>query len=242
MQIRATIADIETQLLELGTAERAAGEKSYLKSDLEFLGATVPQVRMLARRWLRAHPDLHHDQLLRVIRALWRRRVHESRTFGVEVLVDRVEQLTPGDLGHVEWILRRANTWAHVDPVSVQVAGRLVNIDSGLEKDLDRWSRDENFWLRRAALLAHLLDLRHGQGDWQRFNRYASQMLEEREFFIRKAIGWVLREAGKATPSRVVDFLATNMNRISGLSLREAVKHLDRDDRDRLLAAYRDRG
>jgi len=80
-----------------------------------------------------------------------------------------------------------------------------------------------------------------GAGEWERFVRYASQMLEEREFFIRKAIGWVLREAGRATPQRVVDFLMAHLNEISGLSLREAVEHLSSQDRDRLLDAYRNR-
>jgi 3-methyladenine DNA glycosylase AlkD len=100
---------------------------------------------------------------------------------------------------------------------------------------------DENFWLRRAALLAHLLALRQGAGDWGRFVRYATQMLEDKDFFIRKAIGWVLREAGKATPQRVVEFLAANMEQVSGLTLREGAKHLAPEDRDRLLEAHRHR-
>jgi 3-methyladenine DNA glycosylase AlkD len=241
VKIRSTIAAIEESLQAAGTADRAAGEKRYLKSDLDFLGATVPQVRRQALIWLRAYPDLELDQLRRLVQALWRRRVHELRSFGIELLVGRVDLLTAGDLQLVEWILNRANTWAHVDPVAVQIAGPLVERHPHLAGALDRWASDDNFWLRRSALLAHLLPLRHGAGDWDRFVRYAGQMLEEKEFFVRKAIGWVLREAAKKTPQRVVEFLSVNLHRISGLSLREAIKPLSPDDRDRLLAAYQDR-
>lgn len=225
----------------MGTEDRAVGERRYLKSDLEFLGATVPQVRRQARGWLRLHGDLNPEDLRRLVRALWRRRVHESRSFGVELLVGRLDVLTATDIELVEWILARANTWAHVDPVAVQIAGPLAEGEPSLGADLDRWAVDENFWLRRSALLAHLLSLRRGEGEWPRFVRYASQMLEEKEFFIRKAIGWVLREAGQATPERVTGFLTANLDRISGLSLREAIRHLGAEDRDRLWEAYRSR-
>jgi len=241
VQIRSTIAAIEEELRAVGTQDRAVGEKRYLKSDLEFLGATVPQVRTQAKAWLRSHPELSGQELCPLVSALWRCRVHELRSLGVELLTDRVELLTATDLELVEWILRRANTWAHVDPVAVKIAGPLVEKYPNLESDLDRWSMEECLWLRRSALLAHLLSLRRGEGEWMRFSRYAAQMLEEKEFFIRKAIGWVLREAGKATPLRVIVFLDTHLDEISGLSLREAIRPLDSEVRDRLLAAYRNR-
>ena len=89
--------------------------------------------------------------------------------------------------------------------------------------------------------MVHLLPLRRGEGDWQRFARYADRLLEEKEFFIRKAIGWVLRESGKVTPVRVIEFLEPNLGRISGLTLREATRHLDADTRERLTAGFSSR-
>ena len=66
-------------------------------------------------------------------------------------------------------------------------------------------------------------------------------MLDEKEFFIRKAIGWVLREVGKKRPAEVVAWLAPRTGRASGVTMREAVKYLPEADRDRLMAAYRER-
>ena len=138
-------------------------------------------------------------------------------------------------------MLRDSKTWALVDHLSVHLAGPLVERYQELAAKLDRWSEDTDFWIRRAALLALLLPLRRGEGDWQRFTRYADSMLEEKEFFIRKAIGWVLREASKKTPERVGDFVAPRIDRISGVTLREAVKYLPPDDGEALLEAYRTR-
>jgi hypothetical protein len=83
--------------------------------------------------------------------------------------------------------------------------------------------------------------LRRGAGDFVRFSRYADQMLEEREFFIRKAIGWILRETAKKRPALVADWLAPRLHRASGVTVREAVKPLAPAVRDQLLAGYRDK-
>jgi 3-methyladenine DNA glycosylase AlkD len=72
-----------------------------------------------------------------------------------------------------------------------------------------RWAGDGDFWVRRSALLAHLKTLgRRGSFEgWTRFCELADAMLDEREFFVRKAIGWVLREASKSHPDLVAAWL-----------------------------------
>jgi 3-methyladenine DNA glycosylase AlkD len=93
---------------------------------------------------------------------------------------------------------------------------------------------DDDFWLRRASLLAYLPGLRRGEGDFDRFVALADPMLEDREFFIRKAIGWVLRETAKKRPALVVDWLEPRLDRASGLTVREAIKHVPETERRRL--------
>jgi 3-methyladenine DNA glycosylase AlkD len=73
------------------------------------------------------------------------------------------------------------------------------------------------------------------------FLRRADAMLDEKEFFIRKAIGWVLREIGKERPAEVAAWLAPRTARASGVTMREAVRWLPASDRDRLMTAYRER-
>ena len=73
-------------------------------------------------------------------------------------------------------------------------------------------------------MLAHLAALRAGGGDWDRFTRYADLMLAEREFWIRKAIGWVLRDTGRRRPELVAAWVLPRASRMSGVTRREVAK------------------
>ena len=87
-------------------------------------------------------------------------------------------------------------------------------------------------------MLALLLPLRQGEGDFGRFGRYADGMLEENEFFVRKAIGWVLREVSKKRPEVVFDWIAPRADRASGVTMREGVKYLPGARQEVLMSAY----
>lgn len=100
-----------------------------------------------------------------------------------------------------------------------------------------RWAKDQDLWVRRASLLTHLPGLRRGAGDFERFCAIADALLDEREPFIRKAIGWVLRETGKQRPDLVTGWLLPRAQRAAGPTVREAVKYLPESDRRRIAAA-----
>ncbi|MFL5264593.1 MAG: DNA alkylation repair protein [Anaeromyxobacteraceae bacterium] len=87
------------------------------------------------------------------------------------------------------------------------MAGAVVERHPAAAAALDRWAEDPDFWIRRAALLAEFIPLREGRGDFARFARHADGMLADPEFFIRKAIGWVLRDTAKHDPEPVVRWL-----------------------------------
>ena len=231
---------IERQLRAAGSPQRAASEQNYLKSKLEFAGTTVPRARAIVTAWRRAHPQLTRQRLTEVAAALWDGPVFECKLAAVLLLTDRRALLQAGDVTLVERMLRTAGTWALVDGLAADVMGSLVaRFGDQLHPALDRWAVDDNFWIRRSALLALLVPLRRGDpANFERFAGYADAMLAEREFFIRKAIGWVLRETGKRQPVLVADWLAPRAHRASGVTMREAVKWLPASQRDELMAAY----
>jgi 3-methyladenine DNA glycosylase AlkD len=144
----------------------------------------------------------------------------------VEILADAGPQLKAADLKRVEALIRTSKTWALVDSLAGTVVGGLFERFPALGAQLDKWVRDDDFWIRRSAPLALLRPLRRGSGDFERFGRYADQLLDEKEFFIRKAIGWVLRETSKRRPKLVYDWLKPRMARASGVTLREAFRYL----------------
>ena len=235
------LARIEAELRRLGSRERAEGAKRYLKSELTFIGNDTRTVREVARGVLREAAPLNRAGLLALVRDLWRRGIFELRAVAVELLKAGSTVLVSGDHRLIERLIRDSQTWAFVDFLSIQVAGPLVVRFPELGPVLDRWAVDSDFWVRRAAMLALLLPLRCGAGDFERFARYADGMLEEKEFFIRKAIGWVLRETGKQRPQLVNAWLAPRICRASGVTVREAVRYLPQARREALTAAHRAR-
>jgi 3-methyladenine DNA glycosylase AlkD len=235
----AAVADrIEGELRAVGTPERAAREKRYLKSDLDHVGATVWQTRRAVRDFRGQRPDLTHDELAALVRALWAKPVHERRAAAALMLDASPDLVRPGDLPLLERLIREAKTWALVDVLAGDVLGALLVSHPEVAPKLDRWASDTDLWVRRAALLAWLEPLKQG-APFDPFAGYADSMLDEKEFFIRKAIGWVLRETGKRRGDEVFEWLAPRADRASGVTLREAVKYLEPAQRDRLLAAYK---
>ncbi len=227
---------IDSLLQQRGAPERAAQEKRYLKSDLDHYGTSVPAVRAVVKE-ATGKLSLDHDQVIELVRLLWAEPVHERRAAAAELLEQQVDLLRADDIDLLELLLRESRTWALVDNLSASVVGPLSERETSLDDVLDRWAVDDDFWIRRSALLAQLIPLRQGRGDFDRFARYADAMLEEKEFFIRKAIGWVLRDTGKLRPELVFAWLLPRASRASGVTLREAVKYLGEADRAAILAA-----
>ncbi len=228
MNIQRTLAGVRADLRAKGTAKRAAGEKKYLKSSLTFLGATVPVVRATAKAFARAHPELGRDELVALVEAAWATDVHELRSFGIALLGEFRPRLRAGDMKHLESMLRRAGTWAHVDWQATDAVADVVERYPSARRRLDRWAKDDDFWIRRSAMLALLPPLRRGGGDFEGFAAMAIPMLGETEFFIRKACGAALRQYAHTDPDAVRAFVDAREDTLSGLTKREARKHLDR--------------
>lgn len=242
MDIAAVATDLEQRLAAVARPERAEHERRYLKSDLVHLGVSVPATRKVTTAVYRSCGEVGHDDLVALAIALWDTPIHERRLAAVELLDLGSDRLSAADSRLLERLLRESRTWALLDGLAANVVGALVDRDPpAWDAVLRRWAVDDDFWVRRASLLAHLPGLRRGAGDFGRFAELADPMLAESEFFIRKAIGWVLREAGKTRPDVVADWLVPRTDRAAGLTVREAVKRLPDDLRAKVLAAAKDR-
>ncbi|HET9932655.1 MAG TPA: DNA alkylation repair protein, partial [Polyangiaceae bacterium] len=101
-------------------------------------------------------------------------------------------------------------------------------------RTVDVWATDENFWVRRTALLSFHDALLAGNGDFDHFERIATPMLVEREFFIRKAIGWVLRSTTRRAPELVIGFVERHAREMSTLTFHEATRRLPLREQRRL--------
>jgi 3-methyladenine DNA glycosylase AlkD len=228
---------IEDELRAVGTPERAEGEKAYLKSSLDFLGVTVWQIRRAVKAHVRG---LSHDDLVALVEELWSGTIFDRRLAAAFALESHPDLVGPDDLPLLERLIRDSHTWALVDVLSGDVMAELFVRHPETLPALDAWAVDDDFWVRRSALLALRGPLKNG-APLDQFARYADAMLDEKEFFIRKAIGWVLREVGKQRPDAVFEWLAPRTARMSGVTMREAVKYLKPRQREMLMAAYEEK-
>lgn len=219
----ATIDEIIRLLAErlsaVATPERAEYEKSYLKSDLEHLGATVPDARA-ASKWLLAEYPRLRAEPWPLVQACWDSGIYELRsTMGF--YLERANLGRKG-LERLESLCRRCHTWALIDQIAVHVVPRAKPPHS----ILTRWAVDDDFWIRRVALLCNLKELRAGRGRPDTWVHLAVPNLQHPEVFIRKAIGWVLREIGKKRPDWTADFIEDHRHHMAPLSIQEANRHL----------------
>ena len=232
MPVGKLVADFECRIRQSADPQRAVAEKAYLKSDLDFVGVGVPAVRAAVKVLIKQLDVVDHDTVCDLAEELWRSPLHERRLAASFVLVRGSTLLSVDDAPFVERLIRESRTWALVDVLAGAVVGVIARDDERLGSVLDRWARDEDFWVRRSALLALLASVRvhpteaRQPGVGQRLVRYADMMVTDREFFIRKAIGWVMRETAKSDPDLVFDWLMRQPLPVSAVTWREAMKYL----------------
>ncbi|HEX8100438.1 MAG TPA: DNA alkylation repair protein [Actinomycetota bacterium] len=235
---KAVARRLDAELKAAGSPERAVGEKAYLKSDLTFYGVKLAEMRRLAKEVSKTEA-LDHAAAVALVEELWNKPVFERRMAAVVLLELHATDLTPKDLPFVEGLIRESKTWALVDGLAGDVVSEIA-LRHNIRRTLDRWARDRDFWIRRSSLLAELKPLKAG-APFEPFATRADAMLEETQFFIRKAIGWVLREMSKKRPDEVYEWIAPRAHRASGVTMREVVRYLEPKQAERLLRAYKTR-
>jgi 3-methyladenine DNA glycosylase AlkD len=209
----------------IGVPSRAASERAYMKSTLRFHGIAAAPLRAECAAFCKTH-ELDARSLRAAVDELFETDWFDLRSVGVALLERKHGLLDANDAPWLLGLVRVSACWAHVDYLATKVVDPLVAAHPKLLQRVRVWAKDRDFWVRRTALLAQLRALRRGGGDFELFADIAAPMLEEKEFFIRKAIGWVLREVSKKRPALVRDFLREHGSRASGLTWREGSKYL----------------
>ncbi|MGN7861557.1 DNA alkylation repair protein [Microbacterium sp. 22303] len=200
----------------------APGQQAYMKSAMPFLGVRVPDVRRLSREAARGVTDA--DELREAALDLWRGAEHREERYAAQALIALRPLRGRLDLLDVhEEMIRSGAWWDHVDEVAHRLADLLDTHPAELAVELRVWADDEDFWIRRAAIIAQLQ--RKDRVDHALLSDVIEANLGEDEFFIRKAIGWALRDHARADPDWVRTFVDAHPD-LSPLSRREALKHL----------------
>jgi 3-methyladenine DNA glycosylase AlkD len=216
----------------------AAGPmRAYMRDAFPFLGIKTPRRREVSRRVLAGLPAPSEADLRAVAVACWELPEREYQYFAVDWLARHGRVCGPSFLTTAETLITTKSWWDTVDALASHLVGAIVATHPTAVSAMDIWITDDNVWLARTALL-HQLRYKD-RTDADRLFRYCTIQAGHRDFFIRKAVGWALREYAKTAPDDVRDFV-TRTPTLSNLSIREALKNIgantvsERSDRRRL--------
>ena len=199
----------------------AAGQKAYMKNRFEFYGIKTPRRREIQKMFFaKAYLPPKRD-LEKVTKILWNKPQREYQYFAQELVRKYVKNAEIRDIELYEYMVVNKSWWDTVDFIAVHLTGEHFKKYPELRnRYVDKWLSSGNIWLQRSAIL---FQLNYKENLDTEFLSYViHSMLGSKEFFINKAIGWVLRNYSKTDPDWVRDFV--DRTELDKLSRREALR------------------
>ena len=217
------------QLQPLGSQERALTDQRYHRSSREHWGIPIPICEKLTRSLSKG---ITNTELIQLAKDLWDTDIFDPMMCAAKIL--SLPQLHPSQ---VLWetilhFLKRVDGWALEDSLC-HVAWKCLLADLRLLDEIEKWTKDSNFWMRRAALV-YTLPFAKPKRDPERSLSWASRYASDSEWFIQKAIGWWLRVLGEHNPERVVLFLNLHWLQLKGVARKEATRKLSLEWQQRI--------
>ena len=198
---------------------------AYMRNQFPFLGLPRPIRRDLDRHINEGQSRPNEQQMADVAKRCWKLREREYQYFGCDYLQMNVRLASGALLADVKSLVATKSWWDTVDTLASRVVGPLVLHQPGLANSMDNWVRSQNLWIARTAIIHQLT---FGEStDQARLFDYCLLRAGDKDFFIRKAIGWALRQYSKTDAVAVRKFVRQNNQRLSPLSVREALKWLE---------------
>ena len=205
-------------------AQIAAGQKAYMRNQFEFYGIKTPERRKLQRPFLVKSYLPEKNELEQIVKTLWQKPQREYQFFAQELVSKYSRRFDKKDISLLEYMVTHKSWWDTVDFIAVKLIGPYFDqYPEQLDSYLKKWMASNNIWLQRCCLLYQLKS--KDKMDVTRLEYIIQKLLGSKEFFINKAIGWVLREYSRTNPKWVKDFVANND--LAGLSRREALRLMD---------------
>ena len=203
--------------------EKALGMAKYMKNLFPFVGISSPERKNMVVELRKDFKPKNAQELKNWISLLWEMTEREYQYVGMDYLQKDVNLLEIEDIAYFEFLITTKSWWDSIDLISGNYLGKfLIKYPEIFEETVVRFSKSENMWLNRAAIVCQLGYRERTNTDL--LERAIVPHLESKEFFHQKAIGWALRQYGKTNPQWVKDFVASHT--LKPLSRREALRLL----------------
>ncbi len=209
---------------DLESTEDSMAMKAYLKNKFQFIGIRMPERRALSKSFFKEHGKPKHNELSEIVKVLYSKEQREYHYLAMDIAGFFKKKWIESDLLIIEHMIEKNQWWDSVDFIAVHLVGSYLRKFPELKTELnERYINHENMWFRRVAILFQLkykeeVDLIMLEENILKCNR-------EKEFFIEKAIGWILREYSKTNPNWVKSLIERTPLR--PLSIREGSKYLN---------------
>lgn len=224
----ALVQAVRDALAAAADAERAVAQQVYMKSDMPYRGIAAPQLKRLLRPLLAEHPPGSRGDWEATVRELWDHAAFREERYAATALVRHRAAGAWRDGGAIplaRHLIVTGAWWDHVDELAVHLVGEALRADPTVVRPvLLAWTTDDELWLRRTSVMCQVGA--RGEVDLDLLRTAIEANLDDRTFWLRKAIGWALRDLARTHPDWVRAEVDRLGDRLSGLSRHEAVKHL----------------
>ncbi|AZP11877.1 DNA alkylation repair protein [Undibacterium parvum] len=231
MPLDSAFTCFQQQLSKLAQPQKAPAMAAYMQHHFAFLGVAAPARRQACKPLIKAFKGCTAARLLSLAEQLWTLPEREYQYLAIDLLAQHYRQLSVQDIPQLLQLVQNKSWWDSVDALAGVIGDVLfaqrsmqMSAQADCQSCMDAALQHPNFWLRRVTIL-HQLGWREAT-DVTRLFTYAKMLAPEKEFFIRKAIGWALRDYARHDSEAVRGFLVAERTHLSGLSYREASKHL----------------
>ena len=220
--------ELQEAMEEVANPDDAAIMQRYMKTDQAFYGIKRPVRTQIFNATKKRYPGISGVEFDSIVRRLWSGNNREDMYMALEVVDGYKKQFL--NLNH--WplysdLIHTATWWDTLDWIATRYVGPILQENPQLTDEVFSWSDHDSFWVRRASILAHLNHKKDAkETNEEILEATILKLAHEKEFFIRKAIGWVLRQYSRKKPQWVIDFVAEHEEKLSPLSKREALRLL----------------
>ena len=218
------IDKLESEFAKQANAENAVHQKAYMRNQFEFFGLTSPVRREIQKPFLSKEKRPAKAELAQTVKLLWAKPQREFQYFAMMLAEKYAKSYCKEDILLFEWMITHKSWWDTIDFIAPHLAGNFFTLFPEKRNTIvDEWLNSGNIWLQRSSLLFQLFYKNSLDTDF--LVHVINHLLGSNEFFINKAIGWILRQYSKTNPRWVMDYVA-HTPRLHPLSKREAMKVL----------------
>jgi 3-methyladenine DNA glycosylase AlkD len=222
------VGTIRRALAEAADPAKAPQMQAYMKSAMPYRGVSSPVLKRLCREVFTTCPLATAAEWQRVVLELWREATFREERYAAVLLTQTRacrEFATFSSMPMLEEMIVTGAWWDFVDTLASDNLGDILRAEPKRMKPLmRRWARDTDMWKRRSAILCQLKF--KGETDLELLYDCIEPNLPYKDFFIRKAIGWALRQYAWTDPKEVKRYVKMNQERLSPLSVREALRNV----------------